>query len=84
MPEIYRIGKIIITIYHRGEHWYPHFHAKYGDHKASISIETLEVLEGELPPRQLAKVKKWAKANQGGLLERWKLAMNNKPIQKFE
>jgi hypothetical protein len=49
MPEIYRIGKIIITIYHRGEHWYPHFHAKYGDHKASIAIETLEVLEGELP-----------------------------------
>jgi len=84
MPEIYRIGKIIITIYHRGEHWYPHFHAKYGDHKASIAIETLEVLEGELPPVQLAKVKKWAKAHQNGLLERWKLAMDNKPIPKFE
>ncbi len=84
MPEIYQIGKIIITIYHRGEHWYPHFHAKYGDHKASISIETLEVLEGELPLRQLAKLKKWAKENQDGLLERWKLAMDNKPIPKFE
>lgn len=67
-----------------GEHWYPHFHAKYGDHKASISIETLEVLEGELPTRQLAKVKKWAKENWGGLLERWKLAMSNKSIPKFE
>lgn len=84
MPEIYRLGKVIITIYHRGEHWYPHFHAKYDDHKASISIDTLEVLEGELPPQQLAKVKKWAKTNKNGLLERWKLAMNNKPIPKFE
>lgn len=78
MPEIY------ITIYHRGEHWYPHFHAKYGDHKVSISIETLDILEGKLSSRQLATVKKWAKANQSGLLERWKLAMNNKPIPKFE
>ena len=84
MPEIYRMGKIIIMIYHRGEHWYPHFHAKYGDHKVSIAIDTLEVLEGELPPVQLAKVKKWAKMHQKGLLERWKFAMDNKPIPKFE
>ena len=84
MPEICRIGKIIITIYHRGEHWYPHFHAKYGEHKVSIAIGTLEVLEGELPPVQLTKVKKWAKKHKDGLLERWKLAMNNKPIPKFE
>jgi hypothetical protein len=84
MPEIHRIGKIIITIYHRGEHWFPHFHAKYGDHKVSIAINTLEVLEGELPLVQLAKVKKWAKKHQDGLLDRWKLAMDNKPIPKIE
>lgn len=83
MPEIYRIGKIIITIYHRGEHWFPHFHAKYGEHKASIAIETQEVLEGSLPNTQLRKVKKWAGEHKDELLDRWKLAMDNKPIPKI-
>jgi hypothetical protein len=40
--------------------------------------------KGYLPPVQLGKVKKWAKTHQDGLLERWQLAMDNKPIPKIE
>jgi len=54
------------------------------DHKASIAIKTLKVLEGELPPGQLSKVKKWAETHKSDLLDRWKLAMDNKPIPKIE
>jgi len=31
----------------------PHFHAQYGEFKASINIQTLELVEGKLPRRAL-------------------------------
>ena len=31
------------------DHPPPHFHAAYGEHEATVSIETGEVLEGRLP-----------------------------------
>lgn len=71
-------------IYHREEHPLPHFHAKYGEHKVSIAIETLEILTGGLPGLQLAKVKKWAKTHKKQLLTVWELAKNNKPLPKLK
>lgn len=43
MPEISRFFGIVIRMYFR-EHGIPHFHAEYGEHKATISIETLSIL----------------------------------------
>ena len=31
------------------DHAPPHFHARYGEFEATIDIDTLSVLEGELP-----------------------------------
>ena len=50
MPEISRFLGIIIAMYYN-EHNPPHFHARYGDAQVEISIETLSVLAGKLPPR---------------------------------
>lgn len=50
MPEISRFYGIVIQMYF-GDHPPPHFHAIYGGHKAVIDIETLALIEGELPPR---------------------------------
>ena len=55
MPEISRFFGIVIAIYWQ-EHGVPHFHAKYGNHRASVSISELTVLEGELPPRVMGLV----------------------------
>lgn len=52
MPEISRFLGIIIAMY-CNEHNPPHFHARYGDAKAEIAIETLSVLAGNLPPRAI-------------------------------
>ena len=52
MPEICRFLGIIITMYFN-EHNPPHFHARYGDHRAEIAIETLSIIAGRLPPRVL-------------------------------
>ena len=50
MPEIAHFYGIVIQMYF-GDHPPPHFHAIYGGHKAVIDIETLALIEGELPPR---------------------------------
>ncbi len=58
MPRISYFYGITIRIYY-SEHPPAHFHALYGDEIAQIEIETGKVLEGALPRRALALVRKW-------------------------
>lgn len=60
-------------MYYR-EHGIPHFHALYGEHDASIAIDSLEPLHGDLPPRALRLVKRWASKHRKELLQNWNLA----------
>jgi hypothetical protein len=73
MPELCRFFGIVIKMFYN-DHNPPHFHAIYGKYEASISIETLEVLHGELPPRVKGFVIEWASIHQKELNENWKLA----------
>jgi len=79
MPEISRFFGIVIAIYWK-EHGIPHFHAKYGGQRASVSIEELKLLEGKLPPRVLAMVVEWAAIHRDELMEDWNLAVAEKPL----
>ena len=49
MPEISRFFGIIIAMFW-DEHNPPHFHARYGQFKATIDIDSLEVLRESFPP----------------------------------
>ena len=71
MPEITRFYGIIIKIFFRGEHNPPHIHAIYGEHNGLIDISTLEMLEGDLPPKALQLVREWAKDYQTQLMAMW-------------
>jgi hypothetical protein len=82
MPEISRFFGIIITMYYN-DHAPPHFHVKYGQQKAIISIQSLSVLEGELSARGLGLVIEWAKIHQQELLQNWELARQNVTLQKI-
>ncbi len=73
MPEISRFLGIIITMYFN-EHNPPHFHARYGEHKAEVGIEALSMLAGNLPPRVLGLVMEWAALHREELLDDWELA----------
>ena len=70
MPEITRFYGIIIKLFF-GDHPPPHFHAVYGDYNALFSIETLEMIEGDLPPRAKKLVIEWAATYQSDLLKIW-------------
>jgi hypothetical protein len=48
VPELSRFFGIVIGLFY-SEHGRPHFHAVYGEHEASIDIETGEVVVGKTP-----------------------------------
>lgn len=62
--------------YAPAEHNPPHFHAYYNEYKATVDIDSIEVMQGELPRRQLRLVKAWADLHQDELRANWQLAMN--------
>lgn len=70
MPEITRFYGIIIKLFF-GDHPPPHFHAVYGEHNALINIDTLEIIEGDLPTRAKKLVMEWATIYQNELKEIW-------------
>ena len=78
MPEIARFYGIIIKLFF-GDHPPPHFHAVYGEYNALFSIETLEMIEGDLPPRAMKMVIEWAGQQQNELLLMW----NNQEFHKL-
>lgn len=72
-------------MYHR-EHMPPHFHAQYAEHKAEkaeIAIETLEVINGELPIRVLALVIEWAVLHRAELRQDWERAVAQQELVRI-
>ncbi len=70
MPEIARFYGIIIKLFF-GDHLPSHFHAVYGEYIGVFNIETLEMMEGDLPNRAKKLVLEWAKINQNELVKIW-------------
>jgi hypothetical protein len=70
VPRVSAFYGIVITMYWR-DHPPPHFHAGYGGHAAKIAIETLQVIEGFLPPRALRLIGEWAALHQDELRDNW-------------
>lgn len=83
MPEISRFYGIVIYIFYR-DHLPPHFHAIYSEYEALISIDTLAVLSGHLPPRALGLVIEWANIHQKELKKVWEQAINHQKLDKIE
>jgi hypothetical protein len=82
MPEICRFYGIIVAMFF-DDHNPPHFHARYGKNNVAIAINSLRLLEGQIPPRALGLVVEWASQHQDELLRNWELAKNNKTVNKI-
>ncbi len=70
MPEICRFLGMVIAMYHN-DHPPPHFHVRYGAHRAVVDLGSLAVIAGSLPPRALGLVTEWAALHRGDLLRCW-------------
>lgn len=78
MPTISAFYGILIKMFFN-DHAPPHFHAEYAEFKATVDIKTLQVLEGQLPPRALNLVLDWAELHRGELLDDWNLCRAKEP-----
>ena len=70
MPEIARFYGIVIKLFF-GDHPPPHFHALYGEYVGLFNIDTLEMIEGDLPKRAKKLVIEWATINRHKLKKMW-------------
>ena len=71
MPEVSRFYGIIIKIFLTREHNPPHFHAVYGEFTGLFDIQSLEMLEGDLPSKAQALIREWAKSYRTDLMSMW-------------
>ena len=83
MPEISRFFGIIIRMFYN-EHNPPHFHAEYSGNKAVFDFQG-NVTKGNLSSRTATKlVREWIDLHLFELETDWKLAKENKEINKIE
>ncbi len=80
MPRLSSLYGITIAMFWR-EHNHPvaHFHAEYGEHRASIAIDG-KVLAGSLPPRALRLVRTWAELHEAELVANWAHVQRLEPL----
>ncbi len=66
------------------EHRPAHFHAQYNEFRASITIETLGVIEGKLPSKVLSLIVEWASEHSDELMENWETLRNTGEYHKIQ
>lgn len=51
------------------DHNPPHFHVEFQEYRAIINIQTSDIIEGYLPPKQLKLIQVWTSIHEEELLE---------------
>jgi hypothetical protein len=65
-------------------HHEPHIHVMYQDYEAVFSINTGQMLSGELPIKKTRLVELWIDLRREELFADWKLAINGEEIFKIK
>ena len=72
MPVISRFYGLTVKMYFRqSEHNPPHIHVIYGEYLGVIDIQSLEMIEGDLPAKALSLAGEWAEKYRVELLDIW-------------
>ena len=72
------------VIFDWNDHLPPYVYVVYAEHRALISQESFEVLEGALPRLKLTSVLIWAARHHKELVECWDKAQTNEHPRKVE
>lgn len=82
MPSISMFFGIVITMNYV-DHQPPHFHARYGKHKASFSLDG-DLIVGDMPAKQLKLIAAWATIHSDELSANWDLAREREQLYKID
>ena len=66
-----------------GDHPPPHFHGVYQG-EGKVNINTLEVIEGDMPRRARTLVLEWAVLHRAELRQAWDTASRNQQPSKIQ
>ena len=85
MPEVARFAGIVISMYAEAgnRHNLPHFHAKYGEYRATIAVDSGDLLAGFLPTPQLRLVQAWAELRRAQLDANWEALIAGRAPRKI-
>jgi len=85
MPALSMFYGIIVRMQSEkgGKHHKPHIHAIYGDHELVIALDG-EVLEGEMPSKQLKMLEGWMAIHEDELVANWKMLSEGEGFFKIE
>jgi ABC-type lipoprotein export system ATPase subunit len=83
MPAISRFFGITISMYY-DDHQPPHLHVRSGEFSAKIRADTLELLVGDLPRREMRLVLAWAELHASDLMSNWQRARAGEMLQSIE
>jgi len=79
MPRISSFYGMVIRMFY-ADHQPPHFHVSYAEHAAVVTIDTLTMIRGFLPPRQARLVRRWATLHRAELIVNWERARDDKQL----
>jgi hypothetical protein len=82
MPEISNFYGIVITMLFQ-DHSPSHFHVKYGEYRAQITIKD-GIVKGTLPRRALNLVFEWLDLHRDELIENWQRMENRQIFHKID
>ncbi len=85
MPELCRFYGIIIRMFveQNAPHHRPHFHAYYQNRSAVYGLDPIELISGELSPREQRLVEAWAELHAGELIENWSRIKTDETVLKI-
>ena len=83
MPVIGRFFEIVILMYAK-DHGILHIHAKYQNHEAAFSVETSNMIVGEMPTKQRKLVEAWIELHREDIIKNHELIMQGKKVNVIE
>ena len=83
MPTLSIFFGLIIRMYYK-DHQPPHVHVQYQQYNAIIDIATGNLMEGQLPIRQMRLVQAWVEIHKDNLTADWELCRNGEEPFKIE
>lgn len=77
---------LIVSLYYfdNKQHKLPHIHVRYAEMEAVFTIETGELLEGNLPKGKAKLVEAWIEIHRESLMADWQLAISGQRIFPIE
>ncbi|MEO8410076.1 MAG: DUF4160 domain-containing protein [Propionivibrio sp.] len=86
MPTISMFYGILVSMYllDTQKHHSPHIHVRYAEFTASIEIPSGDLLDGELPGKQMKLVQAWIALHTDELMANWLLASAGETPYKID